>query len=54
MTAADSGAFLEREKLLSAEGFVVDLGGRFDQVLQMGTGEEVAEVDEFAVVFILD
>jgi hypothetical protein len=54
-TACTSGAgFFECQQLLSAEGLVVDLGGSFDQVLQVGAGEEVAEVDEFAVGFVLD
>jgi hypothetical protein len=48
------GALLESKQLLSAEGLVVDLCGRLDQVLQVGAGEEVAEVDEFAVVLILN
>jgi hypothetical protein len=48
------GALLEGKQLLGAEGFVVDLCGRLDQVLQVGAGEEVAEVDEFAVVLVLD
>ena len=32
----------------------MDLGRRLDQVLQVRAREEVAEVDEFAVVFVLD
>ena len=48
------GALLERKQLLGAEGLVVDLRRRLDQVLQVGAGEEVAEVDEFAVVLILN
>lgn len=48
------GALLESHELLGAEGFVVDLGGSFDEVLEMGAGEEVAEVDKFAVVLVLD
>jgi len=48
------GALLEGKQLLGAERLVVDLCGRLDQVLQVGTGEEVAEVDEFAVVLVLD
>jgi len=47
-------ALLEGKQLLGAERLVVDLCGRLDQVLQVGAGEEVAEVDEFAVVFVLD
>lgn len=47
-------ALLEREQLLGTERFVVDLGGGLDQVLEMGAGEEVSEVDEFAVLLVLD
>ena len=47
-------ALLEGKQLLGAERLVVDLCGRLDQVLQVGAGEEVAEVDEFAVVLVLD
>jgi hypothetical protein len=47
-------ALLESKQLLGAERLVVDLCGRLNQVLQVGTGEEVAEVDEFAVVLVLD
>lgn len=47
-------ALLERDQLLRSEGLVVDLRGCLDQVLEMGSGEEVAEVDEFAVLLILD
>jgi len=32
----------------------VDLAGGLDEVLEMGAGEEVAEVDEFAMPLILD
>ena len=32
----------------------MDLRCGLDQVLQMGTGEEVSQVDEFAVVLVLD
>jgi hypothetical protein len=45
---------LECEQLLGTEGLVVDLRGGFDQVLEVGSGEEVSEVDELAVVLILD
>jgi hypothetical protein len=50
----DCAAFLESEQLLRAEGLVVDLRGGFDEILEVGAGEEVAEIDEFAVVLILD
>lgn len=48
------GALLERKELLGAERLVVDLRGGVDQVLEVGAGEEVAEVDEFAVLLVLD
>jgi hypothetical protein len=51
---AGSTAFLQSLQLLGTEGLVVDLAGGFDQVLQVGTGEEVAEGDEFAVVLVFD
>ena len=54
MATTDCGALLERKKLLGSEGFVVNLGGGFDKVLQVGAREEVAEVDEFAVVLVLN
>jgi hypothetical protein len=47
-------ALLEGKQLLGAERLVVDLCGRLDQVLQVGAGEEVTKVDEFAVVLVLD
>jgi len=60
---------LERQQLFGPECLVVDLGGCFNQVLQMCPdgqtrfpvihgwtislpGEEVSEIDEFAVVFV--
>lgn len=49
-----SAALLERQQLFRAEALVVDLRCGFDHVLEMGTGEEVTEVDEFAVRLILD
>ena len=51
---AGCAALLECQQLLGAEGLVVNLGGGFDQVLEVGAGEEVSEIDEFAVVLILD
>jgi hypothetical protein len=51
---ADGRALLECEQLLGAEGLVVNLCGRLDEVLQVGACEEVTEVDEFAVGLVLD
>ena len=54
-TVATSGAaLLECQQLLGAEGLVVDLGGRLDQILKVGAGQEVSQVDELAVVLVLD
>ena len=47
-------ALLQSKKLLSAESLIVYLTGGFDQVLKVSAGEEVAEIDEFAVVFIFN
>ena len=52
--AALGAALLERQQLLGAERLVVDLRRRLDEVLEVRAEEEVAEVDEFAVVLILD
>lgn len=49
-----AGGLLEREQLLGTERLVVDLRRRLDEVLQVGAQEEVAQVDELAVVLILD
>jgi hypothetical protein len=46
-------ALLKGQKLLGTEGLVMDLGCSFDQILQMGTSEEVSEVNKLAVVLIL-
>jgi hypothetical protein len=32
----------------------MDLRGRLNQILEVGAGKEVSEVDEFAVVLILN
>lgn len=51
---ASGAALLQSQKLLGTEGLVVDLAGGFDQILKMGAGQEVAQVDEFAMVLVLD
>lgn len=51
---SNGAALLEGEKLLGAEALIMDLRGGFDEVLEMGAGEEVAEVDEFAMVLVFD
>jgi hypothetical protein len=50
----DSRALLERKELLGAERLVVDLRGGFDEVLQVRARQEVAEIDELAVVLVLN
>jgi hypothetical protein len=45
---------LEGKQLLGAERLVVDQRGRFNQILQMGACQEVAQVNKLAVVLILD
>jgi hypothetical protein len=40
--------------LFGAEGLVVNLRCCLNQVLEMGAGKEVSEIDEFAVVLILN
>lgn len=40
--------------MLGTEGLVVDLGGCLDEVLEVGAREKVAEVDELAVVLVLN
>ena len=53
-TSTASTALLEGQQLLGTEGLVVDLAGCLDQILKVGSGEEVAEVDKFTVVLVLD
>jgi hypothetical protein len=50
----DGAAFLEGKQLLGSEALVVDLRRGFNQVLEVGAGQEVAEIDEFAMVLVLD
>jgi len=50
----NSAVLLESKKLLGPETFVVHLAGRLNEILQVCSGQEVAEVDELAVVLILD
>lgn len=45
---------LQRQQLLSTEALVVDLGRRLDQVLEMCAEQEVPQIDELAVVLVLD
>lgn len=50
---SSSAAFLECEQLLSAECLIMNLWRGFDKILKMCSGEEVAKVDELAMVLIL-
>jgi hypothetical protein len=47
-------AFLEREKLAGTELLVVEVVGGFDEVLEVGPGKELAEVDKVRVLLVLD
>lgn len=51
--ATSCAAFLQSQKLLRAEGLIVDLARGFNQILEMGASEEVSQVDEFAMVLVL-
>lgn len=52
--ATGSAALLQGQQLLGTEGLVVDLACGLDQILQVGAGQEVAQVNELAVVLVLD
>jgi hypothetical protein len=47
-------ALLQGQELFGTERFIVDLGGGFDQILEVRAGEEVSQMDEFAVVFVFN
>lgn len=47
-------ALLEREQLLGTESLVVGLRGGLDEILEVRAEEEVPEVDELAVLLVLD
>lgn len=49
-----SAALLQSQELFGTECLVVDLASGFHQILQVGAGEEVAQVHELAMVLILD
>jgi hypothetical protein len=52
--ATGGAALLQSQQLLGTEGLVVDLAGGLNQVLQVGAGQEVAQVDKLAVVLVLN
>lgn len=47
-------ALLQGQKLLGTECLVVDLRCGLNEILEVGSEEEVSQVDEFAVVLVLD
>lgn len=47
-------ALLQSQQLLGTEGLVVDLRGSLDKVLEVGSEQEVTEVDELAVSLVLN
>ena len=53
-TAPSRASLLECQQLSSTVALVVDLRGGLDQILKMGAGQEIAQVDEFAVVLVFD
>lgn len=53
-TNSTARLLLESKELFGAEALVVDLRGCFNEILEVGTSKEIAEIDEFAVVLILD
>jgi hypothetical protein len=52
--AAVTAALLQGKKLFGTEGFVVDLRRCLNEILEVGSEKEVAEIDEFAVILVLD
>lgn len=53
-TTTVCAALLQCKQLLGTESLVVDLGGGLDKVLEVGSEQEVSQVDEFAVVLVLN
>lgn len=47
-------SLLQCQQLLGTEGLVVDLGRRLDEVLEVGTQQEVSQIDKLAVVLVLN
>lgn len=47
-------ALLQRQQLLGTEALVVDLGCRLDKILEVCPEQKVPQVDELAVIFVLD
>lgn len=47
-------ALLEGQQLLGTESLVVDLGGGFNQILEMSSEEKITQIDKLAVVLVFD
>lgn len=52
--ATSSAALLQSQQLLGTEGLIVDLAGSLYQILEVGAGQEIAQIDKFTVVLVLD
>jgi hypothetical protein len=52
--STNSRALLEGKELLGTERLVMDLSGGLDEILEVGTSEEVTEVHKLAVALILN
>lgn len=48
------GRFLDSQKLLSTESFIMDMSGSFNKILQVGSSQKVTQVNKFAVMLVLD
>lgn len=46
--------FLQSQQLLRSERLIVNLARRFDEILEVSTCKEVPEINEFAMVLVLD
>lgn len=53
-TTTVCAALLQCKQLLGTESLVVDLGSGLDEVLEVGSEQKVSQVDEFAVVLVLN
>jgi hypothetical protein len=49
-----STVILQGKKLFGAESLVMNLAGSFNEILKVGAGEEISEIDEFAVIGVFD
>jgi hypothetical protein len=53
-SSTSRAGLLQSKELLASERLVVDLGGGFNEILEVGAEEEITQVDKLAVTFILD